>query len=86
MHKRSKVAVIVSIVAIIVGAGIFYLVFPLFISTQINEPLPTDVQGSEPFQRFISMNEDEKMQGAKQMSTKEREEIMNFCPLRLIRA
>ena len=77
MHKRSKVAVIVSIVAIIVGAGTFYLVSPSFISTQINEPLPTDVQGSESYQRFISMTEDEKMQAAKQMSTKEREEIMN---------
>jgi hypothetical protein len=77
VHKHSKVAIIVTIVAIIVGAGTFYLVSPLFISTQINEPLPTDVQGSESYQRFISMNEDEKMQAAKQMSTKEREEIMN---------
>lgn len=76
MHKHSKVAVIVTIVAII-GAGTFYLVSPLFISTQINEPLPTDVQGSGSYQRFISMDEDEKMQAAKQMSTKEREEIMN---------
>ena len=77
MHKRSKVAVIVSIVAIVVGAGTFYLVSPLFISTQINEPFPTGVQGSESYQRFIAMNEDEKMQAAKQLSTKEREEIMN---------
>jgi hypothetical protein len=77
VHKRSKVAVIVSIVAFIVGAGTFYLVSPLFISTQINEPLPADVQGSESYQRFISMNEDEKIQAAKQMSAKERGEIMN---------
>ena len=77
MHKRSKVAIIVTIVAIIIGAGAFYLISPLFISTQINDPLPTDVQGSESYQRFIAMNEDEKMQAAKQMSTKEREEIMN---------
>ena len=77
MHKRSKVAVIVSIFAIIVGAGTFYLVSPLFISTQINEPLPKDIQDSESYQRFISMKEDEKMQTVKQMSTKEREEIMN---------
>ena len=77
VHQRSKVAVIVSVVAIVVGAGTFYLVSPLFISTQIDEPLPTDVQGSESYQRFIAMNEDEKMQAAKQMSTKKREEIMN---------
>jgi len=77
VHKRSKAAVIVIIVAIIVGAGTFYLVSPLFISTQVDEPLPTDVQASESYQRFISMNEDEKIQAANQMSTKEREEIMN---------
>ena len=77
MHKRSKVEIIITIVAIIIGAGTFYLVSPLFISTQVDEPLPADVQGSESYQRFISMNEDEKIQGARQMSTKEIEEIMN---------
>jgi predicted PurR-regulated permease PerM len=34
MSKRSKVAVIVTMVAIVVGVGAFYLVSPLFISTQ----------------------------------------------------
>jgi len=34
MNKRSKVAVIVTMVAIVVGVGAFYLVSPLFISTQ----------------------------------------------------
>ena len=77
MHKRSKVEIIITIVAIIIGAGTFYLVSPLFISTQVDEPLPADVQGSESYQRFISMNEDEKIQAARQMSTKEIEEIMN---------
>jgi hypothetical protein len=77
VHKRSKVAIIITIVAIIIGAGTFYLVSPLFISTQVDEPLPADVQGSESYQRFISMNEDEKIQAARQMSTKEIEEIMN---------
>ena len=43
MRKRSKVAVIVAIAVIIAGAGAFYLVSPLFISTQVNEPLPTSV-------------------------------------------
>ena len=43
MRKRSKVAVIVVIAVIIAGAGAFYLVSPLFISTQVNEPLPTSV-------------------------------------------
>jgi predicted PurR-regulated permease PerM len=34
MSKRTKVAVIVTMVAIVVGVGAFYLVSPLFISTQ----------------------------------------------------
>ena len=72
MRKRFKAAVIVSIVVIIVSAGAFYLVSPLFISTQVNESLPSDVIQSESYQRFISMNEDEKMQAAKQ-----RDEIMS---------
>ena len=77
MRKRPKVAVIVTIVAIIVGAGSFYLVSPLFISTQVNDPLPTSAVQSELYRRFISMNEDEKMQAAREMSTKERDEIMS---------
>ncbi|MGI8831135.1 MAG: DM13 domain-containing protein [Nitrososphaeraceae archaeon] len=76
MHKRSKIAVIVTVVVIIAGAGAVYLVSPLFISTQVNEPLPTSALQSESYQRFISMNEEEKMQAAKQMSSQERDTIM----------
>jgi Electron transfer DM13 len=77
MNRRSKVVVIVTIVAIIVGTGVFYLVSPLFISTQVNDPLPTGAVQSESYQRFISMSEEEKIQAARQMSTKERNEIMS---------
>lgn len=79
MRKRSKVAVIVAIAVIIAGAGVFYLVSPLFISTQVNEPLPTSILQSESYQRFISMNEEEKMQAAKQMSPQERDTIMTVA-------
>jgi Electron transfer DM13 len=77
MNKRSKVAVIVTIVAIIVGVGAFYLVSPLFVSTQVNDPLPTGAEQSESYQRFISMNEDEKMQAARQMNAEARDGIMS---------
>ena len=63
MHKRSKIAVIVAAVVTIVGVGAYYLVSPLFISTDVNEPLPTSTLQSESFQRFVAMNEEEKMQG-----------------------
>lgn len=76
MRKGIKFGVIAAIV-IIAGAGIYYLASPLFISTQVNEPLPTSAVESESYQRFISMNENEKLQAARQMSSQEIDEIMS---------
>jgi hypothetical protein len=70
---------IISAIVIIVGAGAYYLVSPLFFSTEVNEPLPTGVVQSESFQKFAAMNEEEKMQAAKQMSPQERDEIMSVA-------
>lgn len=75
MRRGIKIGAISAIV-IIVGVGGYYLASPLFISTEVNEPLPTSIVQSEPFQRFVAMNEEEKMQTAKQMSSQERDEIM----------
>lgn len=75
MLKSVKIGVIAAIV-IVAGAAVYYLASPLFISTDVDEPLPTDAVESEAYQRFVSMNEEEKMQTAKQMSTQERDEIM----------
>jgi Electron transfer DM13 len=70
---------IISAIVIIVGAGAYYLVSPLFFSTEVNEPLPTSIVQSESFQKFAAMNEEEKMQAAKQMSPQERDEIMSVA-------
>jgi hypothetical protein len=67
---------IISAIVIIVGVGAYYLASPLFISTEVNEPLPTSAVQSKTFQRFVAMNQEEKMQAAKQMSSQERDEIM----------
>ena len=75
MRKGVKVGIISAIV-IIVGAGVYFLTSPLFISTEVNEPLPTSAVQSGSFQRFVAMNEEEKMQAAKQMSSQDRDEIM----------
>ena len=75
MRRGIKIGVICTIV-IIVGVGGYYLASPLFISTEVNEPLPTSIVQSESFQRFVAMDEEEKMQAAKQMSSQERDEIM----------
>jgi Electron transfer DM13 len=75
VQKSVKIGVIAAIV-IVAGATVYYLASPLFISTDVDEPLPTTAVESEAYQRFVSMNEEEKMQTAKQMSTQERDEIM----------
>jgi predicted PurR-regulated permease PerM len=76
VRKGIKFGIVVAIL-IIASTGIYYLASPLFISTQVNEPLPTSAVESESYQRFISMNENEKMQAAKQMSPQEIDEIMS---------
>jgi Electron transfer DM13 len=75
VRKGVEIGVIAAIV-IVAGAGAYYLASPLFISTEVDEPLPTTPLESEAYQRFVSMNEEEKMQAAKQMNTQERDEIM----------
>jgi hypothetical protein len=68
---------IISAIVIIVGTGTYYLISPFFISTEVNELPPNGTVQSESFQRFVAMNEEEKMQAAKQMSSQERDEIMS---------
>jgi Electron transfer DM13 len=75
VRRGIKIGAICTIV-IIVGVGGYYLASPFFISTEVNEPLPTSIVQSESFQRFVAMDEEEKMQTAKQMSSQERDEIM----------
>jgi hypothetical protein len=75
VRKGVKIDIIAAIV-IVAGAGAYYLASPLFISTEVDEPLPTTALELEAYQRFVSMNEEEKMQAAKQMNTQERDEIM----------
>jgi len=75
VHKRVKIGITTAIV-IIIGVGTYYFASPLFISTEVNEPLPTSAVESEVYQKFITMSEEEKLDTAKQMSPEEREEIM----------
>ncbi|MCD6036745.1 MAG: hypothetical protein K0S67_629 [Nitrososphaeraceae archaeon] len=75
VRKGVKIGITAAIV-IIIGVGAYYLASPLFISTEVNEPLPPSVVESEAYQKFITMSEEEKLDTAKQMSPEEREEIM----------
>jgi hypothetical protein len=75
VRKGVKIGITTAIV-IIIGVGTYYLASPLFISTEVNESLPTSAVESEVYQKFITMSEEEKLDTAKQMSPEEREEIM----------
>jgi Electron transfer DM13 len=80
MHKRTKIGII-SAVVIILGIGAFYLASPLFISTEINEPLPEGANVSAPipsnqFQEFLVMSEEKRIEAGSQMNDQEKNQIM----------
>src|ERR687891_1563514 len=80
MHKRIKFGIIAAIV-IIIGVGAFYLASPLFISTEIDEPLPegSELSPSPPSnqsQEFMAMSEEERIEAGNQMNEQEKNQIM----------
>jgi Electron transfer DM13 len=80
MRKGIKFGIIGAIV-IIIGVSAFYLASPLFISTEIDEPLPegSDVASPSPsnqFQEFMAMSEEERIQAGNQMNEQEKNQIM----------
>src|ERR671919_239460 len=80
MHKGIKFGIIGAIV-IVVGASAFYLASPLFISTEIDEPLPegSELSPSPPsdqFQEFTAMSEEERIEAGNQMNEQEKNQIM----------
>lgn len=80
MRKGIKFGIIGAIV-VIVGVSAFYLASPLFISTEIDEPLPEGANVSAPlpsnqFQEFMAMNEEERIETGNQMNEQEKNQIM----------
>ena len=64
--------------AIIVITFAIYTISPLLINTVINEPLPPSSVSSD-FQRFMNMTEDERIEGANNMTQKQKEIIMTVA-------
>ena len=62
------------IIAIIVVPLAIYTVSPLFISTEVNEPLPA--MASAEFQKFMNLTEEGRIQAADNMSQQEKNSIM----------
>jgi len=78
MRREIKFGIISAIV-IIIGVSVFYLASPLFISTEIDEPLPEGAELSPPsnqLQEFIAMSEEERIEAGNQMGEQERNQIM----------
>lgn len=80
MHRRVKIGIIGAII-IIIGVSAFYLASPLFISTEIDEPLPEGAEVPAPppsnqFQEFMEMSEEERIEAGNQMDEQEKNQIM----------
>lgn len=76
MRKEIKFGII-GVIVTIIGLSAFYLASPLFISTEINEPLPEGVNVSTPLpQEFLVMSEEKRIEAGSQMNEQEKNQIM----------
>lgn len=78
-NKAVIIGIVMATVAIPFG---IYTTLPLFINTEINEPLPTvsnsnnDMAIMQQFKDFMEMSEQERLEKGQQMSNEERDMIM----------
>jgi hypothetical protein len=83
MNKKILTVIIVVVAAVAIPFGI-YTISPLFISNTVNEPLPTTTTAAivnkkaavQEYQKFISMNEQDRMNAAKHMNQTEKNMVM----------
>jgi len=77
LKVKSKIIIGIIIAAIAIPLGI-YTISPLFINTDINEPLPSlaNEKSSIDFAKFTAMTENEKLDAAKKMTVEEKDMIM----------
>ena len=84
IHMNKKIIIVIIIVVVVALAIPFaiYIVSPLFISNTVNEPLPTTAAvvskkaASEEYQKFVSMNEEDRINAAKQMNQRGKNMVM----------
>jgi len=77
LKVKSKIIIGIIIAAIAIPLGI-YTISPLFINTEINEPLPSlaNEKSSIDFAKFTTMTENEKLDASKKMTVEEKDMIM----------
>ncbi|MGZ5510316.1 MAG: DM13 domain-containing protein [Nitrososphaeraceae archaeon] len=80
MKNKTKIIIGIIVIAIVIPLGI-YTISPLFINTEINEPLPSlaNEKSTTDFVKFMAMTEDEKLDAAKNMTKKEEDMIMKMA-------
>ncbi len=76
MNKDSIKKITYAIIGILVLIVIVYLVSPLFISTEINEPLPKIIKPTVTFEEFSKMSEDERIEIAKNMTNEQENQML----------
>jgi hypothetical protein len=78
---NKKIVIVIVVVAVAIPFGI-YTISPLFTSSTVNEPLPTTAAivnkntASQEYQKFVSMNEQDRINAAKQMSQRQKNMVM----------
>lgn len=88
MSNRKTLIIGIVIAAVAIPLGI-YTISPLFVNTEINEPLPTTVgndgnrndsaSSMQQFRDFMEMSEEERLEKGMQMSNEERNMIMKVA-------
>jgi hypothetical protein len=68
----------IMLLAVVIGAIVVtvFLASPLFISTEVNEPFPTNSAESVSFENFNSLTEDARVKAAENMSISQKNELM----------
>ena len=80
-RKKTIIIILIAIVAIAIPLAI-YTVTPLFVNTEINEPLPTvsdgnnDAAAMQEFNKVMEMSEQERRERGHQMGNEEKDMIM----------
>jgi hypothetical protein len=82
MNKKILVVIIIVVAIALAIPFAIYTISPLFISNTVNEPLPTTVAvtdkqaASQAYQKFTSLNEQDRINAAKQMNQRQKNMVM----------
>lgn len=76
MSKDRVKKIVYSVIGVLVIIAAVYLVSPLFISTEINEPLPSTLNATTGFEEFSKMSEDERIEIAKNMTNEQKSQML----------